>query len=159
MFLISTTSSMINHMLLWLRSGRARLSSRHPASVPWSVPDRKNQAKSKSFSYWEVKLKQSHIRECKCLPTLFDFQCACINELCFSSLKSISWTHSSYPMDLLLCAVLSLLRKEFISIRCFHILWASFATVLMWSLTLPSKHFLHKKYAISSVIHPSILWN
>lgn len=51
---------MINHMLLRLRSERARLSSRHTASGPWSVPDCKNQAKSKSL-YREVKLKQRYI--------------------------------------------------------------------------------------------------
>lgn len=72
---------MINHMLLGLWSERARLSSRHPASGLWSVPDCKNQAKSKSFLYLEVKLKQRYI-----FPT-----CFISNVLVSMSFVFLSW--------------------------------------------------------------------
>lgn len=115
------------------------------SSGVWSASDCKNQANNEQLLIYVGKA-EAKLKEGKYLSTLFCLQRACITELWYSSLKSIPWTNGSCPIDLL---YFSSLRKECICTRSLHILWASFATALMGAWTLPSKQFLHKKFAIN----------
>lgn len=111
----------------------------------WAVTDCKNQAKSKLLLAPGVKAGTKlhwgmHVFSHPVLSPVHSYQWASV-----SYFKSDPWTHSSYPIGLLLYALLSLPEKRIYLYQELPYSPSLLCNCCLWSLTLPSKQSPHEE--------------